>query len=175
MRIGSRKRGGRPKVSRPKFDCGTPELAAKRLSVAPGDATLSTSPLDALKARGLVSDEAYSAACYFAALRKLVFGKAHPQALDLTAVSRGGVPEELDVAGAERKYREACMFVRGQDRLALDALETLVVHERWPDWMFAGRGKRAPEQRAFEVGAAALLAWYRGARRGTYQRAASRI
>lgn len=161
-----KKRGGRPKSNRPEIDTGTPELAARRRAVAPNDATLATAPLDVLKARGpeAISDEAYSAACYFAALRKLVFGKAHPRALDLTAVSRGGVPEELDVAGAERKYRDACNYVRGQSRLAFEALENLVVHERWPAWMFAGRGKREPEQRHFEVGAAALLAWYRGRR-----------
>jgi hypothetical protein len=155
---------GRPKSDRPKYDYGTPELIAKRLSMAPRDATQSTAPLDVLKARGLLSDEAHTAACYFAALRKLVFGKAHPQALDLTAVSTGGVPEELDVATAERKYRAACAAVRGHGPQALDALENLAVHERWPAWMFAGRGKRAADQRYFEVGAAALLGWYRGRR-----------
>jgi hypothetical protein len=72
------------------------------------------------------------------------------------------LPAELDVAGAERKYRDACNYVRGQSRLAFDALENLVVHEQWPAWMFAGRGKRDTAQRHFEVGAAALLAWYRG-------------
>ncbi|MBX7200324.1 MAG: hypothetical protein K1X51_13235 [Rhodospirillaceae bacterium] len=163
---GRRHCGGRPKLNRPAIDTGTPELTARRLAIAPGNATLATAPLDALKARGAeaISDEAYAAACYFAALRKLVFGKAHPRALDLTAVSRGGLPEELDVAGAERKYRDACNYVRGQSRQAFEALENLVVHERWPDWMFAGRGKREPGQRHFEVGAAALLAWYRGRR-----------
>ncbi len=159
-----KRRGGRPKSNRPLIDTGTPELMARRLAISPRDASLATAPLDALKARGAeaISDEAYSAACYFAALRKLVFGKAHPQALDLTAAGRGGMPEEMDTAGAERKYRDACNYVRGQSRLAFEALENLVVHEQWPQWMFAGRGKRDPAQRNFEVGAAALLAWYRG-------------
>ena len=109
--------------------CGRrwPELAARRLAISPRDASLATAPLDALKARGpeALSDEAYSAACYFAALRKLVFGKAHPRAVDLTAVSKGGLPDELDAAGAERKYRDACNYVRGQSRLAFEALEKI--------------------------------------------------
>jgi hypothetical protein len=163
--VGKSAKRGRPKSNRPKVDYGTPELIAKRMSVTPMDATQSTSPLDALRAKGLLSDEAYTAACYFGALRKLVFGRAHPRAMDLTAVSRGGVPVELDVATAERKYRDACAAVHGHGRPALDALENVVVHERWPVWMFSGRGKRAPEQRHFEVGAAALLGWYRGRRR----------
>ena len=48
---------------------------------------------------------------------------------------------------------------------ALDALENIVVHEQWPAWMFAGRGKREMAQRHFEVGAAALPGWYRGRRK----------
>ena len=163
--MGRSAKRGRPKSNRPRVDSGTPELIAKRMAVTPMDATQSTSPLDALRAKGVLSDEAHNAACYFGALRKLVFGKAHVRAMDLTAVSRGGVPEALDVAAAERKYREACAAVQGHGRAALDALENIVVHEQWPAWMFAGRGKREIAQRHFEVGAAALLGWYRGRRK----------
>lgn len=153
---------GRPKSSRPAIDLGTPELIRKRMHISPADATQSTSPLDALKSKKIVSEEAHTAAVYFNGLRKLVFGKAHPAAIDLTAISSGGMPEELDAATAERKYREACNFVKGQGRQAFDALENLVVHERWPDWMFAGRGKRHAGQDHFMRGLGALHGWYRG-------------
>lgn len=156
---------GRPKSDRPKFDTGTPELILKRATAAPTDPTLSTSPIDILKARKLISDEAHSAAVYFNALRKLVFGKAHPAAIDLTAVSQGGMPEELDLADAERKYRDACATMRGYSRHALDAVENLVVHERPAPWMFTGRGRRDRAQNQFMAGLAALLGWYRGRQR----------
>lgn len=158
-------RRGRPKSNRPAIDLGTPELIRKRMHIAPADATLSTTPLDALKSRGQISDEAYTAACYFHALRKMVFGKAHPAAIDLTAVSSGGMPEELDTATAERRYREACNAVKQQGRQVLDALENLVVHERWPEWMFSGRGKTSPDKNKLMLSLAALLGWYRGRQR----------
>lgn len=158
-------RRGRPKSDRPKFDTGTPELIMKRATMAPADPTLSTSPIDVLLARKLISDEAHSAAVYFNALRKLVFGKAHPSAIDLTAVSRGGMPEELDLADAERKYRDACAAMRGFSRHALDAIENLVVHERPATWMFAGKGRRDRAQAQFMAGLGALLCWYRGRQR----------
>lgn len=160
----TRRRGGRPKSTRPRTDLGTPELIAKRIALSPSDPTRGTTPLDVLKTRGpdVLSEESYSAASYFAALRKIVFGKAHPAAIDLTATTHGRLPEEFDSADAERRYRQACNYVRGQSRMAFEALESLVVHEQWPAWMFAGRGKRDTAQRHFEVGIAALTAWYRG-------------
>jgi hypothetical protein len=153
---------GRPKLNRPRVDLGTQELVAKRLMVSPRDPTLSTSPLDSLKARGLISDEAHSAASYFAALRKIVFGKAHPQAVDLTAIS--GKPVEPDIGRAETFYRDACFAMRAQGRQALDAVENLVVHERWPAWLFVS-GAHGTEQKWFGLGLAALLGWYKGKQR----------
>lgn len=157
---------GRPKSTRPKHDYGTPELVLKRITMAPNDPTLATTPLDALKARKQISDEAHSAAVYFNALRKMVFGKAHPSAVDLTAISAmGSAPDELDRADAEQKYRDACAAMKCQSRQALDAVENLVVHERWPTWLYEGRGTRDSGQRHFSVGIAALLGWYRGRER----------
>lgn len=158
------KRGRKP-LNRPKFDTGTPELIMKRAATAPTDPTLSTNPIDALKARKLISDEAHSAAVYFNALRKLVFGKAHPGAIDLTAVSGGGMPEELDIATAERKYREACDTMKGISRQSLDAVENLVVHERWPAWLVSRPGKGGRDRMHFTAGLSALLGWYRGRER----------
>lgn len=160
-------RRGRPRSDRPRHDYGTPELVLKRLSLSPQDATQSTTPLDVAHARGLISDEAHSAAVYFNALRKIVFGKAHPPAIDLTAISSvGSTPDELDRADAESKYREACAAMKCQSRQALDAVENVVVHERWQDWMFPKAGRHdAVGQRHFGLGIAALLGWYRGRQR----------
>lgn len=134
--------------------------------MAPKDPTLATTPLDTLKARGMISDEAHSAATYFNALRKIVFGKAHPPAIDLTAVSRGGLPDELDTADAERKYREACSAIKAQSRQAFDAIENLVVHERTPEWMTSrGGGQTKWAEKQCRLGFAALLGWYRGRER----------
>lgn len=160
----NRKRG-RPRLDRPKYDFGTPELIKKRMTIAPDDPTRSTNPIDACAARGIISDEAHSAAIYFRALRKIVFGKAIPPAIDLNAVSSNGNPDEPDRGDAETKYREACAAMKCQSRPAFDAVENLVVHERWPEWLFAGQGKRVYAMSHFTLGVAALLGWYKGMRR----------
>jgi len=157
---------GRPRLDRPKHDYGTPELIKHRITMAPKDATRSTTPLDVCLSRGIISDEAHAAATYFCALRKIVFGKAHPPAIDLTAATRGGMPDELDTADAEGKYREACAAMKCQGRASLDAVENLVIHERFPDWMFSyGKGALDPDRRKFGLGVAALLGWYKGRQR----------
>lgn len=153
-------RRGRPKSDRPKFDVGTPEQIMKRATLSPTDPTMSSTPLDVLKSRNIVSDEAYSAATYWAALRKMVFGKAHPSAIDLTAVS-GSNPSELDRADAEGKYRDACYAMKAQSRASLDAVENIVVHERWPFWLTGG-STHGTDYMRFCVGISALLGWYKG-------------
>lgn len=154
---------GRPKLNRPRVDYGTPELIKRRMTIAPFDATLSTCPLDILKARRLVSDEAYSAALYFAGIRKRMFGKAIPPVLDLTAISGG--PSEFDdieAAGAEQEYRDACFAMKAQGRISFDAVENLVVHERAPGWLLSPTGgTQHGEQKRFMLGMAALLGWYK--------------
>lgn len=150
---------GRPPTNRPRIDLGTPEQIHKRAMLSPTDPTLSTTPLDVLKARNIISDEAHTAASYFAALRKMVFGKAHPGAIDLTAVS--GMPNELDRADAESKYRAACGWMKQQSRASLDAVENLVVHERWPGWLL-GQSMHGTDYMRFCVGISALLGWYKG-------------
>ena len=159
----TRKRG-RPRLNRPRQDLGTPELIAKRLAASPGDPTLATNPLDVLKARRIISDEAYGAASYFAALRKMVFGKAHPGAMDLTAVS-GASPEEFDSAEAEIKYRDACNAMKAMSRASLDAVENLVIHERWPGWLTRSGAMSGSGYDRFCLGISALLGWYKGSMR----------
>ena len=152
-------RRGRPKSDRPKFDVGTPEQIMKRATLSPTDPTMSSTPLDVLKVRHIISDEAHTAAGYFAALRKMVFGKAHPSAIDLTAVS--GMPSEHDHADAERKYRDACFAMKAMSSNSLHAVENLVVHERWPGWLL-GESMHGTDYMRFCVGISALLGWYKG-------------
>lgn len=157
---------GRPRLNRPTVDRGTPELQYKRLVTSPIDPSLSTTPLDVLKARTIISDEAHSAATYFCALRKIVFGKAHPGAIDLTAVSAFGGADEPDRADAEIKYRSACTAIKAINRASLDAVENLVIHERWPEWLVARTRSAQPRgYHHFSLGIAALLGWYRGSMR----------
>jgi hypothetical protein len=131
----------------------------KRATLSPTDPTMSSNPLDVLRVRNIISDEAHTAASYWAALRKMVFGKAHPGAIDLTAVS--GMPNELDRADAESKYRDACFAMKAQSRASLDAVENLVVHERWPFWLTGG-STHGTDYMRFCVGISALLGWYKG-------------
>lgn len=154
---------GRPKLNRPRVDYGTPELIKRRMTISPRDATLSTSPLDVLKSRGHISDEAFSAALYFAGIRKRMFGKAIPPVLDLTAISGG--PSEFDdieAARAEKEYRDACFAMKTQGRASFDAVENLVVHERFPDWLIDPTGgTQFARQKRFMLGLAALLGWFK--------------
>ena len=156
-------RRGRPRSNRPSVDFGTPELIAKRMAAAACDPTLSTTPLDILKARKIISDEAHSAATYWAALRKIVFGKAHPGAIDLTAISSASMPDEVDRAEAETKYRDACLAMKAQSRGCFDAVENLVVHEHPPAWLKTNNyGRHIAGYKRLSQGLAALLGWYKG-------------
>jgi hypothetical protein len=158
-------RRGRPRLDRPRHDYGTPELVMKRMHIAPNNPIQATNPLDACLAKGIISDEAYNAACYFAAIRRNVFGKAIPPAIDLTAISIASVPTENSDASHEANYRDACAAMKGYSRKAFDAVENLVVHERWPSWLAYRNGPRVSEQAAFCLGMAALLGWLKSSRR----------
>ena len=87
-------RAGRPRINREMKDSGTPELIMKRLQSSK-DPTMSTCPIDVLLSRGDISQETHSAAVYFAGLRKRIFGKATPGAIDLLSTSHGR-PDELE-------------------------------------------------------------------------------
>lgn len=150
---------GRPKLDRPRIDYGTPESIKRRMSISPSDPTQSSNPLDALRARKLISDEAHAAAVYFAGIRKRMFGKAIPPCMDLTAVS--GSPQEFDDADAARaeiEYGDACNAMKAQGRASYDAVENLVIHERWPEWIGSSNAIR---QNKFMLGLAALLHWHK--------------
>lgn len=153
-------KGGRPKLDRPRFDLGTPELIAKRISISL-DPTLSTCPLDAMLGRRIISQEVHSAATYFLALRKIVFGKATPQAIDLLAVSGGSTPDEVDLPQAENGYREACAAMRRKGERTFWTVENILVHEVWPQWLTAPKSVHW-ESRLCMIGLGALRDWYEG-------------
>lgn len=144
-------------------DTGTMQLIIKRAAMSPADPTRATCPIDVLHSRQWISDEAYDVACYFRDLRHAVFGKAHPGAVDLLKTS-GGRPDEYDGAQAESRYRAACRAVNGYGRQCLDALENVVVYERFPAWLCKGHGNDHARLK-FTTALGALLAWRRGARR----------
>lgn len=176
---------GRPKLDRPRQDYGTPEAQLKRIAAVGGsplaaaylgdgtvvryvettgrDPALATCPLDALLARGIITSEAHAAAGYFVTLRKMVFGKASPQAVDLLKTS-GGPPNELDLPDGENRYREACTAIKRQGGETFKVTERVLVHEDWPGWIKIPRSTQW-ERRLLLLGIAALLGWYRGDRR----------
>lgn len=157
---------GRPRLDRPKHDYGTPELVLKRITMAPKDATMSTCPLDVMLSKGLISPEAHGACSHFLAIRKMIFGRASPGAVDLLAVS-GGRPDELneeDAAKIERKYRHACAAVKRFGEKTMAATEDVLVHQRWPEWI-QFRNSSHWERRLVLLGVAALLGWHEEDRR----------
>lgn len=154
-------KGGRPRKSpQPTIDLGTPELAAKRAALA-DDPTLSTCPLDLALSKGLIDRDTHTAAGYFAACRALVFGSPHPRALDLLRTS--GADTIPDTTEAEARYRAACVALRQRGMGIFGAVESFVVHERMPLWMFTHASH--PHRTRTLDGLHALVDWYRGRRR----------
>lgn len=160
-----RKRG-RPRLDRPSKDEGTPELIIKRVHLSPANPAMSTRPLDVLLSRDMISQEAHAAATYWLALRKIIFGKATPGAVDLLRTN-GPVPEEADdkkLREWEDAYRNACLALKRQGGRTFAVTEDILVHERWPEWIQIPRSTHW-ERRLLLLGIAALLGWYRGKER----------
>jgi hypothetical protein len=155
-------KGGRPRMVRPDVDLGTPELVAKRQSLA-ADPALSTCPLDVALSKGMIDRDQHAAASYFAACRALVFGSPHVKATDLLRVS-GGIAMS-HASTAEIKYRVACDGLRRRGPLVLEDVENFVVHEHMPQWLTQARAGR--ERDRVMEGLAVLVGWYRGRRRAS--------
>lgn len=153
-------KGGRPRQNRSSRDLGTPELIAKRIGASPSDPTMSTCPIDILLSRGIISPEAHDAAVYWGSLRKMVFGKALPPAVDLLQITNASSPQEFDRGEAEMRYREAAKMVQSYSRQSFTALENIVVYERTPDWLDS-LGRHPAQREHFMTALGALLAWKR--------------
>jgi hypothetical protein len=180
-------KGGRRKAPEAK-DYGTPEQQRRRILLAGGnpkpiedvngvvtrwvdasedekkhDTTLTTTPLDVLLVRGEITQDDHSACLYWLGLRKRVFGKATPEAVDLLATS-GGRPDEMEdesLGKAEAKYRSACRVLIRAGESVLTTMENILVHEQWPDWLHERRSAHW-QARLTRQGIAALGRWARG-------------
>lgn len=159
------KRGPKPK-HRPIRDEGSPELILKRLTISPSDATMSTCPLDVMLTRGIIVPEAHAAVAYFLGLRKLMFGKAQPGAIDLLAVSgrSADLLDDKEMAKVERKYRDACSSIQRFGGRTLSVFEDVMVHGRWPEWIAIPKSTHW-ERRLVLLGVSALLGWHQEAKR----------
>lgn len=157
-------KGGRPRVLR-EHDYGTPEAIAKRAAISPADHTKANCPLDTLLSRKIISQEAHDAADYWAALRAIVFGSAHVSASDLLQITSGGGSDAMDRSEAEAGYRLASSLMLAKSRQVFDAVENLVVHQRWPQWMFEYGISRNIQREKTLLGIAVLTGWKKDARK----------
>jgi len=157
-------KGGRPKNKpRPSIDLGTPELIMKRTQISPEDATLASCPLDAIKAlrydkvHPVISLDAYNAACAFRATRQNVFGSPHPKAMDLLHAT-GGEPTGGD-ATDEAEFRRACDMLKSHGRGVFDAVDNVIIHERYPGWLKGKQSAHCPDRKKFMLGLSVLIKW----------------
>jgi len=154
-------KGGRRKVTEAK-DFGTPEQQYRRIVLAGGkpvpaefdgkgsamrvtrwkDADEETQkfalertscPVDVLLLRGWLTQDEHTACVLFAGVRKLLFGKPTPPAIDLTRASGASTPDEISIPKAERAYRYACAKLMAAGGEVFKLVEELVVHEEWPE------------------------------------------
>jgi hypothetical protein len=182
-----RKRG-RPKLSRPANDGGTPELQARRSAlVGVGDPALAEYPLGIMLARGLITAEEHEAGCYYAALYAKAVARtslsvAHIYRRMLAESGRALDLDDKSQEHIERLFRDGKNRLLAAGRRVCEATENLAVFgrpARFLDRRTAQlrRGADHSELRAVLDGLAVLVASYgRGAgRRGRMEthRAAS--
>jgi len=128
---------GRPKISKPAFDCGTPELVAKRAHLAGGaDPAYAEHPLGILYVRGYLSDDheqsrrMYAAGMEFGLLWGRIFKPPFAQSLMSQFVpgGDGGIWDESALADAESRLRRIITFLK--ERQIYDALVNVVIYRR---------------------------------------------
>lgn len=160
------KRGRKGKVG-PRFPSGklreakigpTPELEAKRALIATspdpkanhnrnGDATLSTCPLDALLARGFITEQQHQAGESYARLYRIVNGKGMPKVMD--SGGPGGEISEAVLIRAKETYLLAASALLAVSRRVKDAVDNATVFERWPNSL-TGVKPRPSDRHLFE-------------------------
>jgi hypothetical protein len=128
---------GRPKISKPNVDCGTPELIAKRAFMAGGgDPSFTEHPLGILYVRGYLSDDheqsrrMYAAGMEFGLLWGRVFKPPFAQSLmsQFVPSGEGGNWDEQTVAESEARLRRIVTFLK--ERQVYDALVNAVIYRR---------------------------------------------
>lgn len=176
-------RGGRPRKDGDRHpngelksirDYGTPELQQKRRAAVgdgptednpkKGDTSLSTCPLDVAIARGLVDDETEKVANDFGRWYRMIYGKAHAKAANLTGAVSGEEPSEDALFKAKAKLESATAVLMMTGRVSYDAVVNFVVYERYPKFLLNNREPQGAEKRLFE-GLKALADWRRGEQR----------
>ncbi len=158
---------GRPALSRPAIDRGTPELQARRARLAGhGDQPLVSYPLGILLANGDIGEDAHEAGCRYAWLYGFVFGRTGAAAQSWMDAPKG-TPREFphDVAASiERDFRAAASLLAGKNA-GKRQLEELVVFGREPRWMrpVAPTAGDVGDARLFHAALATLTRHFKGA------------
>jgi len=134
---------GRPRLYDQK---PTPEVAARRARLAGGgDPAMTSSALDLLCLRGLISRRQCDAGRLFAWLRAQVYGRATPRALDPTRLP-GADAMARDDAKFEQAYAAAAELLARQGPRVRGVTEAVSVHDRWPAALLPARAR--PETQA---------------------------
>ena len=133
---------GRPKL----FDQKpTPEVAARRARLAGGgDPAMTSSALDLLCLRGLISRRHCDAGRLFAWLRTQVYGRATPRVLDLARLP-GADAVARDDAMLEPAYAAAAESLANQGTQVRTITEAVCVHDRWPPVLLAAQTRHGCE------------------------------
>jgi len=132
-------KGGRPRIERTGPDRGTPEQQLRRALLAgpgtanqPPDPVMTSTPLDILKTRGLISLDQHSAGLDYATLYAKFTGRYRDAGLEPEGQ---GEPSEDAEAEVERKYRACAIALLSLGRRVKDATDNLVIYRRMPAWL----------------------------------------
>lgn len=137
---------GRPKLTLPEKDTGTPELKAKRRE------GITLEPLDACTRAGILTDDEHRAGMHLRWLYTLTFGAPSVRSIefDRTAGARSHVlHDDAWKAAREQDYREAVAGLAelGAKKLVMD----ICIFHRWPDFLLQ-KGRGYTERETFREG-----------------------
>lgn len=135
-------KGGRPRIERTGPDRGTPEIQLRRLLLAgpkPKDAkapepdpNMTSTPLDILRTRNLITLDEHRAGLDYATLYAKFTGRYKEAGIETEGQ---GEPSEAAVADVEAKYRACATALLSHGRRVKDATDNLAVYKRFPQWL----------------------------------------
>lgn len=133
-RAGRPRKQGVPRAPNGRMVRPTPEVAQKRLHlVGPGnDATLSTTPLDLLRARSIIDGDCYSAAPWFGWLLGLILGNGPLRPRSTLTERSGGEPSDGMLRRASLEYCYVCECMPAADRNEPDQPHLWSCRRGWP-------------------------------------------
>jgi|TARA_Y100000310_G_scaffold304804_1_gene344329 hypothetical protein len=154
---------GRKRKPGERYKCGklkrerdgpTPELEFHRaVTVAGGDPTQSTTPLDAMHERGQITQNEYNAALEYSRCHRIRYGAGYQ-----TNREHGREPTERQMIRAREFVEAATEILLRVSREAKNAVDNVACYQRGIRTC-ARNGKR-PRKRAFFMGVEALAKWY---------------